>query len=138
MPLNRQRAWLIAYDIRDPRRLTRLQAFIRRHTVPVQYSVYLFEGNAGELGELLLKIRQRIDNTVDDVRAYLIPERVEIYAYGRGSLPASAYYVSTQAGDHTAFVQSGATIAAALRRQRRCKLSSARGTERSQRYEDNQ
>lgn len=138
MSLNRQRAWLIAYDIRDPRRLSRLYAFIRRHTIPVQYSVYLFEGHAGALGELLLKIRQRIDNAVDDVRAYLIPERVEIYTYGRGSLPASACYVSTLAGDHTAFTHSGATMAPAPREAEAIQLLSVRPTECSQPHEDSQ
>lgn len=94
MSLTHQRTWLIAYDIRDPRRLSRLHAFIIRHTIPVQYSVYLFEGHAGELGSLLANIRSRIDNRVDDVRAYFVPENAEIHMIGRASFPHSAIFSS--------------------------------------------
>jgi len=33
--------YLISYDIADPRRLQRVHAFLRRHALPVQYSVFL-------------------------------------------------------------------------------------------------
>jgi len=94
MPLTQRRNWLIAYDIRDPRRLARLHNFIKRHAVPVQYSVYLFSGHAGHLGQLLAEIRHRIDIRVDDVRAYLVPEGAEVHTLGRGALPIPATLVS--------------------------------------------
>ena len=45
MALNAPRAWLIAYDISDPKRLNRVHRFVIKHCVPVQYSLYYFEGS---------------------------------------------------------------------------------------------
>ncbi len=81
------RPWLIAYDITDPRRLRRLHAFLRKHAVPVQYSVFHFEGSAAQMGRLLQSIGERIDPDSDDVRAYQLPERMQLTTLGRGGLP---------------------------------------------------
>ena len=93
MALNERRTWLIAYDIREPRRLNRLHRFIVQHAVMVQYSVYLFEGHGGELSRLLSGIRKLIDQRVDDVRVYPVPDRPEIHTLGRGTLPAETWLV---------------------------------------------
>lgn len=83
MALNASRAWLIAYDIASPRRLGRLGAFIKKRAVPVQYSVYYFEGSPAQLAGLMKEIGARIDASRDDVRAYPIPDNPEVAALGR-------------------------------------------------------
>lgn len=87
MALNHPRGWLICYDIGDARRLSRFHRFIKKHAVPVQYSLFCYQGSAAELGRLVRQIECRIDPAVDDVRVYQLPERPQFDGFGRGSLP---------------------------------------------------
>lgn len=87
MALNAPRAWLICYDITDPKRLGRLHRFIKKHAVPVQYSVYYHEGSTQQVMRLMRDIEGIIDPKTDDVRAYPIPDSPCIDQLGRGSLP---------------------------------------------------
>lgn len=87
MALNAPRGWLICYDIGDPRRLSRFHRFLEKRAVPVQYSVFCFQGSAAQLGQLVREIASRIDPAVDDVRVYQLPERPHYDGFGRGSVP---------------------------------------------------
>lgn len=87
MALNAPRGWLVCYDIGDPRRLSRFHRFLKQHAVPVQYSVFCFQGSAAQLGRLVRQIESRIDAAVDDVRVYQLPEHPQYEGFGRGSLP---------------------------------------------------
>jgi len=87
MALNDTRAWLICYDIADPKRLGRLHRHIKQFAQPVQYSVFYFEGNHHQLTRRLQDIATRINPREDDVRAYPIPNPPEIDTLGRGGLP---------------------------------------------------
>lgn len=104
--MNRRRAWLIAYDIRDPKRLARLHRLIKARAIAVQYSVYLFEGSAAELGNFFGEIRQYVEPREDDVRAYPIPQRIEVHVLGRGSMPESACIVSANGAEVHAFTNA--------------------------------
>src|SRR2546425_11381608 len=55
-----QRNWLIAYDIADPRRLARVHRYLKRHAIPVQYSVFVLHGNQIMLEGILSSIAERI------------------------------------------------------------------------------
>jgi CRISPR-associated protein Cas2 len=87
MAVNERRTWLIAYDIAAPKRLTRVQRFVKSVAAPAQYSLYV----ASETTQGILAIRDeiatRIDPREDDVRIYCLPKRSRIVHYGRGSLP---------------------------------------------------
>lgn len=87
MALNAARAWLVTYDITDPRRLARLHRFLVKQATPVQYSVFLYEGSAARMGRLIGEIDGLIDPSSDDVRAYALPERLAIDTLGRGAMP---------------------------------------------------
>lgn len=95
MALNQARSWLIAYDICDKKRLSRLGRFIRKHAIPVQYSLYCYEGSAAQLGRLMQDIATYIDPRQDDVRAYQLPESPRFDVLGRGSLPTSVGLLSS-------------------------------------------
>jgi CRISPR-associated protein Cas2 len=110
MALNAPRAWLIAYDIASPRRLGRLHRFIKKNAVPVQYSVFYFEGSTSQVRRLLADIEKRISAREDDVRAYPVPNVPEYYSIGRGSMPDSGLLLSPV---NTALV--GLTQGAAVR-----------------------
>lgn len=86
----------MTYDIADKRRLSRLHRFIKKHAVPVQYSVFLFEGSGAQVGRLMDKIEGYIDPKYDDVRAYQLPAEPQLVTLGRGSLPESLTLASAR------------------------------------------
>ncbi len=88
MALNNPRAWLICYDISDPKRLGRLHRYIRRFAQPVQYSVFYYEGSHAKLRRRMKDLERYIDSRDDDVRAYPIPNPPELHTVGRGALPS--------------------------------------------------
>lgn len=94
MAIGTPRSWLICYDVTDPKRLMRLHRFLRRHAAHVQYSVFHFEGSAAAMGRLMHSVEHRIDPESDDVRAYLIPERLQLDTLGRGQLPGDTLLIS--------------------------------------------
>lgn len=94
MALNALRAWLITYDITDPKRLVRLHRFLIKQATPVQYSVFHFEGSAAQMGRLMADIETRIAPASDDVRAYQLPEHLSIDTLGRGGLPTDVFLLS--------------------------------------------
>jgi len=87
MAMNQTRHWLICYDIADPRRLGRVHRFIQKHTIPVQYSVYLLQATPRKLKNILDELDTLIDPKRDDIRAYPIPTNPEITLIGEPSLP---------------------------------------------------
>lgn len=94
MALNTPRGWLVTYDIANPKRLGRLHRFLVKQATPIQYSVFHFEGSAAQMGRLMADIEKRIDPKQDDVRAYLLPEPIQIDTLGRGGLPHQTYLMS--------------------------------------------
>lgn len=87
MALNATRGWLISYDISHPKRLNRAHRLLVKHATPLQYSVFCFEGNATQLGRLMKRIQEIIDKTMDDVRAYPLPENLLVDILGKRHLP---------------------------------------------------
>lgn len=87
MSVSETRLYLISYDIADPRRLQRVHAFLKKHAMPVQYSVFLARVSERRLVSLLAEINQRIDPRSDDVRAYPLPADCEAVTLGRLYLP---------------------------------------------------
>ena len=87
MSYTEQRNWLIAYDIADPLRLGRVHRFLKRHAIPAQYSVFVFQGGQVALNRVLAGMEERIAPDVDDVRAYHLPDRCEVAMLGTQHLP---------------------------------------------------
>lgn len=87
MSQNQTARYLVTYDIADPRRLSRLFKLLKKHGLPVQYSVFLVETTAVKLGHLIVKISKIIDDKKDDVRAYRIPDNGWQVSIGAGILP---------------------------------------------------
>ena len=80
-------AWLVCYDIADPRRLARVWRAVREFGLPLQYSVYWARLDGIGVSEALREIGQRIDVRCDDVRLYPLPENVQITGLGRDVVP---------------------------------------------------
>lgn len=66
---------MIAYDIRDPKRLMRVHRKLAAIAAPIQYSVFTATLTKPELDRLLDQLGRLIDPTCDDVRAYRWPDR---------------------------------------------------------------
>jgi len=75
--------WLIAYDIRSPKRLSRLHRFLCKHAAPVQYSVFLGRYTPEELRWLCDGINAIIHVKQDDVRCYPVPQEPCLTMVGR-------------------------------------------------------
>lgn len=79
--------WLVAYDIADKRRLGRVFRLLKKHGVPVQYSVFLVPASAQQMDSLIGQLAPLIDPRNDDVRAYRLPENGWSVTLGNAILP---------------------------------------------------
>jgi CRISPR-associated protein Cas2 len=91
----RKLPWLIAYDIRSPRRLARIHRWLSRHAAPVQYSVFIGRYDKGDLDWLCAGIRSIIDERVDDVRLYPLPEEPCMTTLGAQRCPSGWSLLAT-------------------------------------------
>ncbi len=87
MSTGERRYHLLAYDIREPRRLVRVHRYMRRTAVPLQYSVFLGWWNQRDVAAVLAGVSDIIDTAVDDVRCYPLPGRCEPITLGASLLP---------------------------------------------------
>lgn len=92
---------VIAYDIRDPKRLRRVHRAAQRLATPFQYSVFIADWPEGcDLAERLAPLAALIDPRVDDLRAYPLPARGLICRLGRATLPAGIHFTGLPAPLH--------------------------------------
>lgn len=82
MVLTARRTWLIAYDIREPRRLRRVHAYLREQAVPVQYSVFVTRCTSKQVADIRARLSEIIDHKADDVRIYQVPDQAQIVVLG--------------------------------------------------------
>ena len=79
--------YLIAYDIANPKRLSRVHRALKKQGLPVQYSVFTVVMKRKALSRLLTSINELIHPVRDDIRCYRLPERTEIKTLGRQFFP---------------------------------------------------
>lgn len=74
--------WLLAYDIREPRRLSRVCRYLSVEATRLQYSVYLLKGGRHQIEPIIQRVKNLIDEKNDDVRIYPITESTRIWGLG--------------------------------------------------------
>lgn len=79
--------WLICYDIRDRRRLTRVHRCCCRYAMPLQLSVFAARLSEQRLQNLLEQLEQLIDPDEDDIRVYPIADLNDSILFGTSRLP---------------------------------------------------
>ncbi|WAR43667.1 CRISPR-associated endonuclease Cas2 [Methylomonas rapida] len=79
--------YLIAYDIADPRRLSKVHRILKKEGLPVQYSVFTVVMKRPRMLRLLERIDAQILQLEDDVRCYRLPENSEANTLGRQYFP---------------------------------------------------
>lgn len=87
MAANQRRPYLLAYDIADPKRLTRVHRTVRGSGMALQYSVFLVVGTVRDLDQLLASLDTIIKPACDDIRVYPLPMQFDAEQYGRQWLP---------------------------------------------------
>jgi CRISPR-associated protein Cas2 len=71
--VNERRTYVVAYDIRAPRRLQRVHRAMTRLGHPLQYSVFAADFTPAEKAAALRRLGKLIDASADDVRLYAVP-----------------------------------------------------------------
>jgi CRISPR-associated protein Cas2 len=79
--------YLIAYDIANPRRLSRVHRTLKKHGLPVQYSVFTVVMKRKALIRLLGSLNALIKTVEDDIRCYRLPGHTDIKTLGRQYFP---------------------------------------------------
>jgi len=92
------RAFVIGYDIANPRRLQRVHREMCKHATPLEYSVFLLVGDDADKDRCLEKMASLIKDGEDDVRCYPLPVRGFQGRVGRASLPAGIQWTGLPAG----------------------------------------
>ena len=90
-------AFVIGYDISDPRRLQRVHRAMCRHATPLEYSIFLLVGSTVDKDRCLAEIASLIKPLDDDVRCYALPARGFQGRIGRASLPAGIVWTGLPA-----------------------------------------
>lgn len=86
-----RRAWLVGYDITSPKRLRRVAAWLEKHAVRVQWSLFFAVWTEAEFAEVWRGIAARIDPRRDDVRAWPVPAEPVVLVIG-SALPAGVLF----------------------------------------------
>ena len=79
----KQRLYLIAYDIADPKRLGRIARYMCQHACRIQYSVFAAPLSQSRLNHLLSDLETIIDPKRDDIRAYPLPASSDVTLLGQ-------------------------------------------------------
>ncbi len=91
-------AFVIDYDIREPRRLQRVHREMCRHAAPLEYSVFLLVGGEAAKARCLAALADIIEPDEDDMRCYPLPARGYQARIGRASLPEGIVWTGLPAG----------------------------------------
>ena len=86
----RSDTYLIAYDIRDPKRLRKVERHLSKQARRVQYSIFAADLTPAVLDRLCRALGRLIDPRVDDVRIYPVPPGAYVEVDGP---PASGHGV---------------------------------------------
>lgn len=80
--------FVIGYDICDPRRLQRVHRAMLDHAAPIEYSIFLLDGDVRLARICMDEILSLIDLREDDLRCYPLPVRGMQGRIGLVALPA--------------------------------------------------
>ena len=83
--------WLVAYDVPDDRRRTRLANLLEDYGDRVQYSVFEIFASGAKLDRMVMQIKDELDTTEDSVRLYPVCEscikKVMIFGIAESTVP---------------------------------------------------
>lgn len=62
-----KKTWIIAYDIREAKRLRKMEKLCEAYTFRLQYSLYQMEGEPRALKEFIEKMKKFVDLETDSI-----------------------------------------------------------------------
>ncbi len=80
--MSKKTRYLISYDIGNPKRLSKIHRFLKKHAIPIQYSVFYAKLTIEERKQLLEALEQKINPKEDDIRCYPLAPKVKAISYG--------------------------------------------------------
>lgn len=83
--------FLIGYDISNEKRLQRVYKRMLKFAVPIQYSVFLYDGTLNNLLSALEDVLSEIHQKEDDLRVYPLPSNGKQWRLGKASLPEGIF-----------------------------------------------
>jgi CRISPR-associated protein Cas2 len=96
MSASEDRAWLVAYDIADVKRLVRVHRFLKQHALAVQYSVFATMRSERQMERVVAGVCAEMDGDEDDFRVYPLPALCETHVLGPGAFPRGIELVDRQ------------------------------------------
>lgn len=91
-------AWLLCYDIADPKRLQRIHRCMQQHAMPLEYSVFWLEGSESARQACLAAVLPLLAADADDLRAYAMPTRGFRLRLGVPALPEGIVWTALPGG----------------------------------------
>ncbi len=83
---------VLAYDVRDPKRLQRVHYYLRKRALPLQKSVFLLHCTSSVLAETLQGVRERVALREDDVRLYPVNSPNSLWGAGQQTAALPSLY----------------------------------------------
>lgn len=84
--------YIVAYDITDPRRLSRVYRALCKVAIPIEYSVFYLTSDPRQVVRILADLASLIDKRSDDLRCYPLPARGLKMRLGRAHFPSGIHY----------------------------------------------
>lgn len=82
LPHSHAQRWLLAYDIKSPKRLQKVWRYLRKEGQRLQYSVYILAGHRQQIQTIMDALSDIIEPREDDVRIYPLGENTRIWGLG--------------------------------------------------------
>lgn len=83
--------FVVAYDVRNGRRLKRVHRLLSAMGFPVEYSIFVFEGTDDACAGCLAKVCSVLDPKHDDLRCFRLPAGASGWHLGKGALPEGIF-----------------------------------------------
>jgi CRISPR-associated protein Cas2 len=84
--------YVLAYDIREPRRLKRVHYYLKKQALPLQKSVFIVHCSANQLADILNEVRERASLGEDDIRLYPVSSPQSLWAAGQQAKQLHSLY----------------------------------------------
>lgn len=83
--------FVIGYDVRNKKRLIRVHRKMLRYAIPIEYSIFVLEGNEESLRRCVSDTMSTLDLRRDDFRCYRLPLSGFQVRVGRSVLPEGVF-----------------------------------------------
>ena len=84
--------YLIAYDVREPKRLRKVHYYLRKQALAVQKSVFIIHTDLATLAQVQDHLRALVEERDDDLRLYAISSPAALWAAGQQAQRLAGLY----------------------------------------------